>query len=173
MGANVSVPTCNFSRSAKLEFTDKLNPSASFSNVTSNDLAGVTLAFSDFTAYPERFARSSMREKKEKPDVRFEFEKVSKNANIIKVTVNSCNDAVEDNARDEDVNSLALGIPSDKLAVVSDLEAILPTTVMSKNDEKSMIPCKAKPIKYFFDFTMDPDHYNNLTCDEDECTKER
>ena len=49
--------------------------------------AGLNLAFSDYTLYPEKFERSSMKgKKKTKQDVTFEIEKSTKNSNIIKVT---------------------------------------------------------------------------------------
>ena len=83
MGSSLAVPNNQINRSAKLEFTDHLNPT----NLNSHDVAGVTLAYSDFTLYPERY-RTAYRAKDSEEDgnVKFEVERVTKNTNIIKMT---------------------------------------------------------------------------------------
>ena len=86
MGASLAVPA-NQTRSAKLEFTDHLNPTNNFNSQT-HEKAGVTLAFEHHTLYPDRYQGASMRKKnvKVQDKVEFEIEKSTKNSNIIKVT---------------------------------------------------------------------------------------
>jgi hypothetical protein len=87
MGASLVVPA-NQTRSAKLEFTDHLNPKTNNFKSQNLEKAGVTLAFEHHTLYPDRYERASMRKKNVKVEdkVKFEIEKSTKNSNIIKVT---------------------------------------------------------------------------------------